>query len=144
MSNSDNATRYLLKPAAVAAVSGAAAAAWRPGTNVIIMGKTYPLALVVAGASFVASEVTELVNHYLFEHIPSVDLLQAPLHTGLAVGTQIGVVCAIENFLSPGLIGDQGLAEVAALCALGEVTGSYLASNWLHPWYDALTGAGSM
>jgi len=139
MSTSDNATRYLLKPAAVAAVSGAAAAAWRPGTNVIIMGKTYPLALVVAGASFVASEVTELVNHYLFEHISSINLLSAPLHTGLSIGTQVGVVCGIENFLSPGLIGDQGLPEVAALCALGEVAGTYLANEWLHPWYNSMT-----
>ena len=138
MSNPDTTARYLLKPAAVAAVSGAAAAAWRPGTNVLIMGQAYPLPLVVAGASFVASEVSELVNSYMFSHLPTPKLLEAPLHTGLNIGTQVGVVCAIENFLSPGLIGDQGLAEVAALCALGEVVGSYLTTNWLSGWYSAL------
>jgi len=141
MSNPDTTARYLLKPAAVAAVSGAAAAAWRPGTNVIIMGQTYPLPLVVAGASFVASEVSELVNSYLLSHVPTPTLLTAPLHTGLNIGTQVGVVCAIENFLSPGLIGDQGLAEVAALCALGEVVGSYLTTNWLSGWYGAMSGS---
>jgi hypothetical protein len=138
--SSDNVTSYLLKPAASAAFAGAAAMAWRPGAQVVIGGNLVPLSLVVAGASFVASEVTELMNNYYFDHIPQVSALTYPMHTALAVGAQIGVVAAVENYLSPGLVGDQGLAEVAAICALSEVTSTYVANQFLRPWYEQMAG----
>ena len=139
--SSDNVARYLLKPAASAAFAGAAAMAWRPGQQVVIGGKLMPLSLVVAGASFLASEVTELINHFLFDHIPQISMLSHPLHSALAVGTQIGVVAGVENYLSPGLVGDQGLPEVAAICALSEITSSYVTNEFLRPWYSQMTGS---
>ena len=137
----DYVTSYLLKPAASAAFAGAAAMAWRPGQQVIIGGKTVPLALVVAGASFLASEVSELINKNLFEHIPQIGALTHPMHTALAVGTQVAVVAGVENYLSPGLVGDQGLVEVVGICALSEITSTYVANEFLKPWYASMSGA---
>ena len=139
----DNVARYLLKPASSAAFAGAAAMAWRPGQNVNVGGNIVPLSLVVAGAAFVASEVTELINHYLFEHIPQISALTHPMHTALAIGTQVGVVSGVENYLSPGLIGDQGLPEVVGICALSEITATYVTREFLLPWYAQMSGATS-
>ncbi len=139
----DYVTSYVLKPAASAAFAGAAAMAWRPGQQVIISGKTMPLALVVAAASFLASEVSELINKNLFEHIPQISALSHPMHTALAVGAQVGVVAGVENYLSPGLVGDQGLAEVAGICLLSEITSTYVANEYLKPWYATMSGASS-
>ena len=139
--SADNVVHYLLKPTASAAFAGAAAMAWRPGQQVNIGGQAVPLALVVAGASFLASEVTELINHFLFDHIPQIRVLSHPLHSALAVGTQVGVVAGVENYLSPGLVGDQGLPEVATICALSEITSSYVTNEFLRPWYEQMTGS---
>jgi hypothetical protein len=137
----ENVTKYVLKPASMAAVAGGAAAAWRPGAQVRVGDKAIPLPLVVAGATFLASEVSELINTYLFEHIPSISLLSAPLHTGLSIGVETGVVAAVENYLSPGLVGDLGLPELVAFAAGSEIAGNYLAKEWLAPWWSQMAGA---
>lgn len=139
---SDQVTKYVLTPAAVGLVSGAAAMAWRPGQQVIIGDKTVPLALVVAGASAAATLISEMVNCYVFDHIPEpINALGYPVHTALNVGVQTGAICAIENYLSPGLVGDQGLVEVAGVCALGFIAGKYLATEWLSPWAAQISQA---
>jgi len=133
--SSEQVTKYALTPAAVGLVSGAAAMAWRPGQNVIIGDKTVPLALVVAGASAAATMVSELMNSYVFDHLPApINALGYPVHTALNVGVQTGAICAIENYLSPGLVGDQGLLEVAGICGVGFITGKYIATEWFAPW----------
>jgi hypothetical protein len=140
----DYVTSYVLKPAASAAFAGAAAIAWRgSGQMVNVGGKAVPLALVVAGASFLASEVSELINTYLFDHIPQIGALSHPMHTALAVGAQIGVVAGVENYLAPGLVGEQGLAEVAGICLLSEITSTYVVNEYLKPWYATMSGASS-
>jgi hypothetical protein len=141
--SADSVSKYVLKPASFAAVSGAAAMAWRPGAQVIMGDKKVPLALVCAGASFVASEVSELINDYLFDHIPQVRVLSHPMHSALNIGAQVGVVSGIESFLSPGLVGDQGVAEIAAYCALSEITATYLTDQFLRPWYETMSGTHS-
>lgn len=140
--STDQVTRFALKPASVALISGAAAMALRPGAQVIIGGSTYPLSLVVAGASFIASEVSEYVNSAVFSHIPRIGALSHPVHSALNVGVVAGSVVAVENFASPGLVGDLGVAEVVGVAALAEVAGSYLANEWLKPFWET-SNAGS-
>ncbi len=96
---------------------------------------------MVAGAFFLASEISELINHYLFEHIPQINALSHPMHSALAIGAQVGVVAGVENYLSPGLVGDQGLLEVAGICALSEITSTYVANEFLKPWPVQMTGS---
>jgi hypothetical protein len=139
--SADTVTKYVLKPASMAAVAGGAVAAWRPGAQVRVGDKAIPLPLIVGGAVFLAGEVSELVNTYLFDHIPSISLLSAPLHTGLSIGVQTGVVAAVENYVSPGLVGDLGLPEIVAFAAGAEIAGNYLAKEWLLPYYRQMSGA---
>jgi hypothetical protein len=137
----ENVTKYVLKPASMAVVAAGASAAWRPGATVYIGDKIVPLPLVIAGATFLASEVSELINTYLFEHIPSISLLSAPLHTGLSIGVQTGVVATVENYMSPGMVGEIGLAELAVFAAGSEIAGNYLAKEWLAPWYQQMASS---
>ena len=134
--STDQVTRFALKPASVATISGVAAMVLRPGAEVIIGGSTYPLGLVVAGATFIASEVSEYVNSHVFEHIPRIGALSHPVHSLLNMGVVAGGVAAVENFASPGLVGDLGIAEVVGVAALAEVAGTYLANEWLKPLWD--------
>jgi hypothetical protein len=141
--SSDQVERFALKPASVGIVSGAAAAAWRFNTKVLIGGKSYPFPLIIAGASAAASLVCELINSEVFSHIPQIGILSHPIHTGLNIGVQTGVVCGLENALSPGLISDQGLTEIVGFAAIGEIGGNYLYTEWLKPWYRQMLGADS-
>ena len=135
-------TKYALTPVAVGLVSGAAAMAWRPGQNVVIGDKTVPLSLVIAGASAAATLLSELVNSYVFENLPEpLTAIGYPVHTALNIGVQTATICGIENYLSPGLVGDQGVLEVAGICGLGFITGKYVATEWLAPWYGQMTGS---
>jgi len=131
--STDQVTKFALKPASVALISGVAAMALRPGAEVIIGGGTYPLGLVVAGASFIASEVSEYVNSTVFSHIPQIGVLSHPVHSALNMGVVAG---AVENFASPGLVGDLGVAGVVGVAALAEVAGTYLANEWLRPMWE--------
>lgn len=134
----DQVTRFGLKPASVAFVAGAAALAYRPGAKAIVFGAEYPLPLVVAGASFIASEVAEFFSSIVNVDIPQLGLLSHPAHTAVNVGVLSGGVAAVENFISPGLVGDLGAAEVIGVSALAEVTGTFLANEWLKPmWQNA-------
>jgi hypothetical protein len=137
--SSDTVARYVLKPAAMAATAAALSAVWRPGTQALVSGKAVALPLVVAGATFAGAELAALTNAYLFEHLPLIPkALQYPAHTALNVGVVTGGIVGIENFFSPGLVGDQGLAEVAAIAALSELVSSYVTTEWLQRWYEDL------
>jgi hypothetical protein len=96
----------------------------------------YPLPLVVGALSFLASEVSEYVNSTVFEHIPQISALTHPMHSALNVGVIAGGVSALENFLSPGLVGDLGATQVIGIAALAEVSSTYLANEWLKPMYE--------
>jgi hypothetical protein len=134
--STDQITRFALKPASVAAVSAAAAMALRPGAEVIIGGGTYPLSLVVAGASFLASEVSEYINSTVFPHIPRIGALSHPVHSALNMGVVAGGVAFVENYASPGLVGDLGIAEIVGVAALAEVAGTYISNEWLKPMWE--------
>ena len=127
-------TKYLIKPAVMAAIVAAGALAYRPGATVIVSGsKDVPLPLVAAGATFLAAEACALINDYLFPHIPQISILSAPLHTGLNVGAQIAVTAGIENYMSPGLVGDLGITELAVFATAAEVGSQYLVDQWILP-----------
>lgn len=136
--SSDQVTRFLLKPASVAAVSAGAVAVWRPSASVKMFGGKYPLPLVVGGISFFVSELSEYINSSVFEHIPQISALSHPLHSALNVAVIAGGVATVENFLSPGLVGQLGAAEVVGVAALAEVSSTYLANEWLRPWYEKM------
>ena len=138
MASPDSMTRYGIKPAAVASISATAAALYRPGAHVLIAGQAWPLPVLVGAATFAASELVELVNSYLFEHIPVISILSAPMHTGLSIGMLTGVVAGVENQFSPGLVGDLGLPEIAAFAAASEIGGTYLTNQWLSPWMQQM------
>jgi hypothetical protein len=107
---------------------------YRPGACVVIPGKdSVPLPMVVAGVTFVAAEVTALINDYLFPQIPQISILSAPLHTGLNIGVQIGVTAGLENYMSPGLVGDLGLTELALFAAGSEVASTYIVNELIRP-----------
>lgn len=136
--SSDQATRFFFKPASVAAVSSAAAAYMIPNASVKIpmLSGDYPLPLVVGAITFLVSEVSEYVNSTVFEHIPQISVLSHPMHSALNVGVIAGGVSAIENLISPGLVGDMGASQILGIAALAEVSGTYLANQWLKPWYE--------
>jgi hypothetical protein len=140
MASSDQVTRYFLKPASVAAVSATAVAIAVPNMNVKIpmLSGDYSLPLVVGVASFLVSELSEYINHTVFEHIPQISALSHPLHTGLNVGVIAGGVAAVENLVSPGLVGDLGLGKIVGIAALAEVSSTYLAHEWLKPYYEKM------
>lgn len=137
--NQDNAYRnYLLKPATMAGVVAAGSAIWRPGGQVLIPGSstTVPLPLVAAGATFLAAEAAALMNAYLFNHIPVISAMEAPAHTLVNIGTVMAGTAAVENYVSPGLVGDLGLAELGAMSALSEVTSTYIVDQYLMPMWN--------
>ena len=140
----DNVTRYALKPLSVGLVAGAAATTLDYGSQALVFGdKVLPLPVVVAGVGALASLGAELINSYVFDHIPSISALSHPLHTGVTIGAQVGMICAIENTVSPGLVGDLGLTKIAGVAAVAEVGGNYLAKEWLAPWWVQMRGADS-
>ena len=140
----DNVTRYALKPLSVGLVAGAATASLDYNTKVRVLGgKVLPLPVLVAGMGVLASLGSELINSYVFEHIPSISALSHPMHTGLTIGAQVGMICAAENVIAPGLVRDLGLTKIAGVAAVAEVGGNYLAKEWLHPWYVQMVGADS-
>jgi hypothetical protein len=132
--DSENYSKYFLKPAVMAAIVAGGAAMYRPGSMVKIPGsKSVSLPLVVAGVTFIAAEASALVNEYLFPQIPQITLLAAPLHTGLTIGVQVGVTAGLENYISPGLVGDLGLTELTVFAAGAEVASTYLVNEWIRP-----------
>jgi len=138
----DNVTRYALKPLSVGLVAGAAFTTLEYGSQVRVFGDTLvPLPVFVAGMGALASLGSELINSYVFEHIPSISAL--PMHTGLTIGAQVGMICAAENVIAPGLVGDLGLTKIAGVAAVAEVGGNYLAKEWLHPLWIQMYGADS-
>ena len=140
----DNVTRYALKPLSVGLVAGAAFTSLNYGAQVRILGDTLlPLPVFVAGIGALASLGSELINSHVFEHIPSISALSHPMHTGLTFGAQVGTICAAENAIAPGLVGDIGLTKIAAIAAVAEVGGNYLAKEWLKPAYQQMVGADS-
>ena len=127
-------TKYVIKPAVMAGIVGVGALLYRPGANVVIAGSSdVPLPLVAAGATFLAAEACALMNEYLFEHIPQISVLSAPLHSGLNIGVQMGVTAGIENYISPGLVSDLGLTELAVFAACAEIGSQYLTDMWINP-----------
>jgi len=136
--SSDHLTRFLFKPASVAAVSSVAVAYMVPNMAVKIpmLSGNYSLPLVVGVLSFVVSEVSEYVNSTVFEHIPQISALSHPMHSALNVGVIAGGVSALENLVSPGLVGDLGVAEVVGIAALAEVSSTYISHEWLKPLYE--------
>ena len=140
----DNVTRYALKPLSVGLVAGAAFTTLNYDTKVRIVGDTLvPLPLLVAGIGALASLGSELINSHVFEHIPSISALSHPMHTGLTIGAQVGMICAAENAVAPGLVGELGLTKIAGVAAVAEVGGNYLAKEWLKPAYQQMVGADS-
>jgi hypothetical protein len=131
---SDTTSKYLIKPAVMAAIVAAGALAYRPGALVQIPGSSdVPLPVIAAGVTFVAAEVCALVNEYLFPHIPQLSIISAPLHSGLNIGVQIGVTAALENYISPGLVGDLGLTELAVFATGAEIGSQYIVDQWITP-----------
>ena len=134
--NTDTYTKYLVKPAVMAGMVAGGIAMYRPGTMIRVPGGgTMPLTVVAAGATFAAAEVCALINDYLFPQIPQITLLSAPLHTGLNIGAQVGVTAMLENYISPGLVGDLGITELVGFATAAEVGSSYLVDNWIKPMY---------
>lgn len=140
--NPQGTTRnYLLKPACNAAVAAAGAAAWHPGIKVKVPGMaSMPLPLLAAGATFAATALAQLINDQLFSHIPVINAWEAPAHTALNIGTITAGSAAIENWMSPSLVGkDIPLIEVGIFAAASEVAGTYLCDDLLIPmwqkWY---------
>lgn len=126
--------KYIAKPAVMAAITAGGAAMYHPGCMVYIPGRSnVPLPVVVAGVTFIAAEVSALVNTYLFPHIPSITALEAPAHTALTIGVQTAVTAAVENTISPGLVGDIGLAELAGFAVVAEIGSSYIVDHWITP-----------
>lgn len=127
--------KYVAKPAIMAAITAGGAAMYHPNAKVYIFGRDQevPLPLVVAGVTFIAAEVSALVNTYLFPHIPSVSALEAPLHTGLTIGVQTAVTAVVENTLSAGLAGDVGIVELVGFATLAEVGSTYIVDQWITP-----------
>lgn len=141
--DSDTYTKYLVKPAVMGALVAAGVMAYRPGAMVVMKGRDgVSLAMVAGGATVIAAEACALINDYLFPHIPKISLISAPLHTALNVGAQVGVTAALENYISPGLVGDVGITELVAFAAAAEVGSTYLVDQWLRPMY-ASTGHSS-
>lgn len=143
--DSKSATRnYLLKPAASAAVAaGATYAVWGNIPAVIPGMGQYSLPLVVAATTFLASEAVALINEQLFPHVPVINALQAPAHTALSVGALTATSALVENFVSPGLVGDLGLAQMAGFALVAEVGGTYLVDEWVVPMYNKYSTANS-
>ena len=136
-SHLDPTRSYLLKPAAAAGIVAAGVAMWRPDAQVNIPGMgNYPLPLVAAGATFVASEVTALINHYLLPHVPIISAFEAPAATAMNVGTVAAVAALVENTVSPGLLQDVGLAEITAFSLAAEVGSTYLVDEWVMPMWN--------
>lgn len=136
--SSDHVTRFFFKPASVAVVSSAAVAYMVPNMSVKIpmLAGDYPLPLVVGAVSFLVSELSEYVNSTVFEHIPQISALSHPLHSALNVGVMAGGVSALENLISPGLVGDMGATQIVGIAALAEISSTYLANEWLKPLYE--------
>src|SRR5438105_461363 len=121
---------YMVKPVTAGAIAAAAAMAWRGNVDVDIPGiGLYPLPVVAGVATFVGSQMTSLINDYLFPHIPVVSVLQYPAHAALNVAANVATTRTIENYLSPGLVSDLPLTEVTAFCAVAEMGASYLTDN---------------
>jgi hypothetical protein len=128
---------YVLKPAAMAGIAAAGAAFLHPGARVLVGSQNVAFPVFIAGATFVAAEACALINDYLFSHIPVISAFEAPAHTALNIGTQLGVVAGIEHFLAPGLAGqDTPIAEMAAFAAATEVGSSYLVDEIIIPMYN--------
>ena len=136
--SSDHVSRFFFKPASVAVVSSAAVAYMVPDMTVKIpmLSGDYPLPLVVGALSFVASELSEYVNSTVFEHITQISALSHPMHSALNVGVIAGGVSALENLVSPGLVGDMGMAQILGIAALAEISSTYLVSEFFKPMYE--------
>lgn len=133
---------YFVKPACNAAVAAAGVAAWRPGAAVTVPGMAapLPLPLLAAGATFAATALAQLINDQLFSHVPAITAFEAPAHTALNIGTIAAGSAAIENWMSPSLIGDDiPLMEVGVFAAAAEIGGTYLCDDLVIPmwrkWY---------
>lgn len=134
-----SATRtYALKPAAMAAIVGTATTLYHPDTVMKLpgFGTTLPVGVVAAGATFVAAEVAALINEYLFPHIPVINAFEAPAHTALNIGTVAAVSAGVDNYLSPGVLQDIPMTEIAILAAAAEVGSSYLIDDLLVPMWN--------
>jgi hypothetical protein len=132
--DSDNYSKYLLKPAVMSAIVAGGVAFYRPDSRVGLSGGTSAsLPLVVAGATFAAAEVAALMNEYLFPQIPQISILSAPLHTGLNIGVQVAVTAAVENMAAPGLASDIGLGELVAFATGAEIASTYIVNELIRP-----------
>lgn len=126
--------KYVAKPAIMAAITAGGASLYNPGGMVYIPGRgNVPLPIVVAGVTFIAAEVSALVNTYLFPHIPSISALEAPAHTALTIGVQTAVTAAVENTISPGLVGDLGLPQLLGCAVVAEIGSTYIVDHWITP-----------
>ena len=132
--DTDNYSRFFLKPAVMAALVAGGAAMYRPGAKVALAGgTTASLPMVVAGATFAAAEVAALMNEYLFPQIPQISILSAPIHTGLNIGVQVAVTAGVESYMAPGLASDIGLGELVVFATGAEVASTYLVNEWIRP-----------
>lgn len=132
--NSNTSQKYFIKPSVMAGITAAGAAMYRPGAEVRIPGYgDVPLPIVVAGVTFLAAEISAFINDQVFAHIPQIDILEAPMHTSLTIGVQTAVTAAVENFISPGLVGDLGITELVVFAAIAEVGSTYLCDKWINP-----------
>lgn len=131
------ARNYLVKPAAAAAIVAVGAKIYRPGAMVKIPGtqQRMSLPLLAAGATFVAAEAAALINEYLFPHIPIINAIEAPAHTALNVGAQVAITAGVENYMSPGLLQDIPLSELAVFAAAAEVGSTYLTDELFIPMF---------
>ena len=137
----DQVTRYALKPLSVAGISAGAAAFYYPGVKVRIGETAYPLPVLVGGAAFAASMFSEYMTEMTLSHLPAgFNVLSHPAETALNIGIQTGTAAAIENYMVPGVVGKIGVPQLAIATGLAEMGGSYLAQNWLAPWYAQMSG----
>jgi hypothetical protein len=117
----------------MAAVVAAGTAVYRPNSTVPVFGSQVPLPLLAAGATFAVSEIAALINQYLFPHIPVINAFEAPAHTALNVATLAAGTALVENKLTPGILQEMGLTEVAAMALLAEISSTYLVDEWIVP-----------
>ena len=139
MDSKSASRKYFLKPAVIGGMAATASAIWRPGMSVLLPGSktTMALPLVAGGAFFVAAEVSALIEDYLFPHVAVINAFSAPAHTALNIGTLTAVAAGLEDYVSPGLVGEGiPLSELAVFGALCETTGTYIVDDLLIPMYN--------
>jgi len=129
-----NTRNYVVKPVVAGGLAATATALWRPDWVAEIPGYgSYSLPLVVGGLIAGMSVAAAYMNDKVFDHIPGINVFEAPAHTAVNVAAIGGGAAIVENFISPGILDDLPVSETLVMAGLAEVGSTYLVDQLLAP-----------